>query len=359
LNLRVRTTQVDPLRTPEPERTEQLVRIHDTIPLYADNGLAKRARAVEGAPPLPPGIRRVRQATRKDAEAIAAIQERYQLRKLDAADHPQNGWLVQSATPEAIRASMSLYKTFFVAENDEGKIVAYQAVCAPRFISRPANKHKFFGPYAKRALQTLQSGRFIYMSQIAIDPDHRSKGVAAAMQAKVLERYRNYPLVAHVAVFTQDDFDARDPNAPFEPRTNNVASHRYHQKNGYHLVGWTSDLARTVEYNSGLPPPADGELPGVLGALYINFRDGAEDVPHEYVDPVDAVLNAPCAPGEANTAEWENPFAELWPGFDEIDPELALHPERSPEKSPLRSFTEAIIRSELIGLLGPDGHIDL
>src|SRR5204863_45205 len=82
-----------------------------------------------------------------------------------------------------------------------------------------------------------KSGRFIYMSQIAVDPDHRGRGLAAALQEYVLARYKKLPLVAHVAVFTQPDFDAWSGDKKnFDPRSNNAVSHRYHQKNGYVVI---------------------------------------------------------------------------------------------------------------------------
>jgi GNAT superfamily N-acetyltransferase len=280
-------------------------------------GLEMRAKGIEPLPPLPSGVRGVRKATEADAEAIAAIQEQYQLRKIDVADHPKNGWLVQKSTPDAIRWAIGHYKDLWVAESDEGKVVGFQAVSAARFISRPAQKHKFFGRFAERARKVLASARFIYMSQVAVVPEYAGRGLAHALQARVLARYdQTYPLAAHVAVFTQADFDAwnQDPQS-FSPRDNNVASHRYHQKLGYVPVAWTSDLRGTVEYNSGIEgqAPGAGSPPPVLGLLYMHFRDGAEALPYEYVDPVKAVLDTPCKAGECNSEEWANPFPPAWP----------------------------------------------
>jgi GNAT superfamily N-acetyltransferase len=307
------------------------------VPDVPSNGLVRQAPAIDPVVELPSGVRCVRRATPADAEAIAAIQEHYELRKIDVSDHPQNGWLVQKSTPDAIRFAMQRYKDYWVAESDQGKVIAFQAVCPARFISRPAGKHKLFGPYAKRALRVLESGRFVYMSQIATDPGFRGSGLAKALQARVLARYRRQPLVAHVAVFTQQDFDARSAEgSTFEPRFNNVASHKYHQKNGYRLVGYTSDLAGTDAYNTGLPPPSgEDALPGIAGALYIDFRDG--DGPSEYVDPVAAVLDAPCAPGDVDDEEWRNPFPDHWPDLDDLD----SFPEGSPQQ-------DAKLRTELL-----------
>lgn len=279
------------------------------------NGLVKKAPSIDPLGPLPPGIQAIRRAEPKDAEAIAAIQAKYQLRAIDAADHPANGWLVQKSAPDTIKFAMERYKEFWVAENDAGNIVAFQAVTPPRFISRPVAMHKLMGPYKSRAMKVLESGRFLYMSQIATDPDFRGKGVAAALQARVLSHFQNVPLVAHVAVFTQNDFDHWDQDkSHFEPHDNNVVSHRYHQKHGYEPVAWTSDLQGTVEYNSGLTAtPGEDAPPPVLGILYMNFRDGKADVPHAYVDPVQAVLDSPCKEGEAASAAWTNPFSPFWP----------------------------------------------
>ncbi|MFO0723552.1 MAG: GNAT family N-acetyltransferase [Myxococcota bacterium] len=280
-----------------------------------DNGLVKAAPKINPISGLPEGIKCVRKASPADADAISAIQAKYQLRSIDVADHPANGWLVQKSEPETIRFAMQRYKEFWVAEDDAGKIVAFQAVTPPRFISRPANLHKFFGSYGKRAQQVLASGNFIYMSQIATDPEHRKQGLAAALQAEVLKHFKGLPLVAHVAVFTQDDFDHWDHQSPFEPHSNNIISHKYHQKHGYLPVAWTSDLTGTTEYNSGLAAgkPQKDAPPPVCGMLYMNFQDGSEAVKRPYIDPVDAVLTSPCAPGEAASPEWQNPFSPFWP----------------------------------------------
>jgi hypothetical protein len=190
----------------------------------------------------------------------------------------------------------------------------------------------------------IESGRFIHMSQIAVHPEMRGKKLAPAMQAEALEHYQRYPLVAHVAVCTQRDFDEWKRDAPFEPSSNNVASHHLHQKMGYRIVAYTSDLAGT-EYNSGLAPPGPDrdELPAVLGVMYMHFRDGAEALPHEYVDPVQAVLDAPVAPGDIGS------FAKHWPEPDDFDD---ADPSWSPERA--RRYVDATHRLELIFLREPN-----
>jgi hypothetical protein len=277
----------------------------------------RKAPHVDPIADLPEGVRCIRRARLEDAEAIARIQDEYGLVKIDASDDPKRGWLVQKATPEWIRATMGHTKDFWVAEAFDGRIIAFQTVTAPRHISRPAAKHVFFEPYQKRALSILQSGKFIYMSQIAASRDFRSKGVAAALQEEVLKRYPKYPLLAHVAVFTQDDFDRWDGNQEtFAPHTNNVASHRYHQKHGYVPIAWTSDLARTDKYNSGIEPPNDGESMAVCGVLYLHFRDGEPPNGRPYVDPLRLVLDTPFV-AEAQADESSFPAYEPSPDFED------------------------------------------
>ncbi len=345
---RRRALHIDDTSEPQDPRTTP-----EASPLAASaphHGLVKRAHAIDPVVELPDGVKCVRRARPEDAEAIAAIQEHYALRKIDAADHPKNGWLVQKSSPDAIRFAMRHYKDFWVAEDHAGEVIAFQTVSAARFISRPAGKHKFVGPHGRRARQVLESGRFIYMSQIAIHPAFRGKRLAAALQAEVLRWYhKSYPLVAHVAVFTQDDLDAHDPSGPFDPRSNNVASHRLHQKGGYRFAGYTSDT-RDPRYNTGLPPPdpAGDSLPGLVGAVYVHFRDGAEDLPFEYVDPVKAVLDAPVGAGDVDGGEWKNPFPDHWPepdAFDEADPSWS--------EARAKRYTEAKERLELLFLQAP------
>lgn len=259
-------------------------------------------------------VHQVRRATPEDAELIASIADEYDIKKLDVSDHPENGWLLQAAKPDQIRRAMGLYKDYWIAEDKKGEAVGYQVITAPRFISRPFEKHKIVGPYAKRASQVLNSGQFIYMSQVAIRRSAAGKGAARDMQRKVLENYGDLPLVAHVASFTQVDFDAwTDRSQPFEPKNNNVASHRYHQREGYRLVAWTSDLVGAQGYNSGVL----GSEAGVAGVLYVHFRDGAEDVyqPEDYVDPVAAIIDNPVQKGELNSGAWTNPLKAPWEGY--------------------------------------------
>jgi GNAT superfamily N-acetyltransferase len=306
------------------------------------NGLVRSAPHVDLVVDLPPGVRCVRRARLEDAQAIAEIQDAYDLAKIDATDDPKRGWLVQKTKPDWIRATMGHTKDWWVAESDEGRIVAFQAVTPARYMSRPAAEHTFFGPHAKRAAEVLQSGKFIYMSQIATAPSLRGKGLAAALQTEVLKRYAKYPLLAHVAVFTQADFDAWDGDKDnFAPRTNNIASHRYHQKQGYVPVAWTSDLAGTDAFNSGLEPsgaaheratsargpagqPSRTEGPGVLGILYVHFRDGASREDRPYIDPVKAVLEAPRDPAHARADEPPFPAYEPSPDFEKAGQENGL-----------------------------------
>src|SRR5205823_3689471 len=160
------TTPLSPV--PRPEGVQDP---NATAPLGV--GLTHKAPEVAAIAALPPGIKCVRAATPADVEAIAAIEDRYEYRKIDASDHPANGWLVQKASPKAIEYAMQTHKDFWVAESDDGKIVAFQAVSPPRFISRPAAKHRFFGPFESRAYRTIERGEFIYMSQIATIPEYR------------------------------------------------------------------------------------------------------------------------------------------------------------------------------------------
>jgi hypothetical protein len=294
----------------EPARVDS----ENDVNALGDNGLTKRAPAIS-LPPMPAGLKPPRRATPADAGAIAALQEHYAIRKLDVSDHPKNGWLVQKSTPDAIRFAMTHYKHFWVVEDAEGKIVAFQAICAPRYISRPVQKHKLYGPFKKRALQVLSSGRFIYMSQVAVAPEYAGRGLAKIAQAHVLAHYdKRLPLVAHVAVFTQSDFDARQAGKPFLPIANNLPSHRFHHKQGYVQVGWTGDIRGSVEYNSGLTPSNDPDAPPpVVGVVWMHFRDGRENLNHPFVDPLEAVLGNGCAPGEADSKEWENAFPPTWP----------------------------------------------
>ncbi|MBK6683110.1 MAG: hypothetical protein IPG45_01440 [Deltaproteobacteria bacterium] len=295
---------------------------------------------------LPQGIREIRRARPEDAEAIAAIQSQYQFRKLDIADHPSNGWLFQMSTPDQIRVSMDQYKHFWVALGLDGKVAAYQTICPPRHISRPADKHVFLGPHAERAREILVSAEFQYMCQVAKDRRCNVPGVVASMQAHVLERYRDLPLVAHVAVFNQDDFDAWDKKSPFEPRSNNVASHRYHQKHGYWPVAWTSDLGHTDRYNSGLSTPAnDGDGPGpVLGVLYLKFNDGTPG-PEGYLDPVREVLAAPCRPGDVAEGPWANTLDLKRP----LDDKSAF-PHAWPDREHDMNFDEGGFMPNIVGL---------
>jgi hypothetical protein len=303
---------VDPtgLRTKTATTTVSLPENH----VLHDNALVRQARHVDPpAAALPPGVGCIRRATIADARAIAEILESYQLTKISARDHPKNGWLVQMATADQIVVMMEGYKLFFVAEALDEKVIAFQAVSTPRMISRPPSKHKFFsGANGRRAFAVLKERRFIYMSQVAVHLLHRDKkGLAAALQADVLRQLEPLPLVAHVAVFTQADYDAWDRSQPFDPISNNVASHKYHQKHGYVLGGWTGNLAGSIAFNTGLPStdPTKG-VPGIVGVVYVNYRDGREDIPYTYVDPVQAVLAHPCMPGEANSDEWENAFID-------------------------------------------------
>jgi ribosomal protein S18 acetylase RimI-like enzyme len=308
------------------------------------HGLVKQAPRIDPVLALPEGVRTVRRATPEDAEAIAELQARCHLSNIE--DDPRGGWLLQQSTPEAIRAAMKLDKDFWIAESDEGKVVAFQIVTPARLISRPAAQHKFLGRFAERAERVLASGRFIYMSQIAVDREFRGKKLAPAMQERVLERYQKYSLVAHVGVCTQRDFDEWK-DGPFEPASNNVASHVHHQRQGYRLVAYTSDLADT-SYNSGLAPPgAEAEMPAVLGAMYIHFRDGAESLPFAYVDPVEAVLGAPVARGDIESTE--RSFSEHWPetdGFKDTDPTWS--------EDRTRRYELAKQRLELLFLREPD-----
>lgn len=307
------------------------------------NGVVRTALQGVG---LPQGIREIRRARPEDAEAIAAIQSQYQFRKLDIADHPSNGWLFQMSTPEQIRVSMDQYKHFWVALGLDGKIAAYQTVCAPRHISRPADKHVFFGPHAERAREILVAAEFQYMCQVAKDRRCNIPKVVAAMQANVLEHYREQPLVAHVAVFNQDDFDAWDKRSPFEPRSNNVASHRYHQKQGYWPVAWTSDLGNTERYNSGLSTPSnDGDGPGpVLGVLYLKFNDGTPG-PDGYLDPVRLVLDAPRKPGDVAEGPWANTLDLRRPSGDP-----KVFPQAWPDREYDLSFDEGNFMPNIVGL---------
>lgn len=270
----------------------------------------KATPEVHGVSGLPPGIKAIRRATPQDAEGIAAIQDRLHLRKLDPADHPENGWLLQLATPEQIRFSMGRYKDYWIAETVEGTVGAYQAVSHPRFISRPAEKHRFFGPDAERAYALLQSAKFIYMSQIAIAPEGRGLGWGSALQKRALAEYQDLPLVAHVGVFTEEDLAGWNgrPETLVAHR-NNVASHHFHQKLGYVPVAWTSDLP-AESLNSGLPPSDTHQ--GVLGLLYVHFRE-ASVAPKLYVDPVQAVIQSPMSPEERDLKPWRNPFPSAWP----------------------------------------------
>ena len=284
----------------EPRGEEQAANASVAREEAPHHGLVKKAPPIDVLAPLPQGVRRVRRAKPEDAEAIADLQARCHLSNIE--DDPRGGWLLQRSTPDAIREAMKLNKDYWIAESLEGKVVAFQVVTPARQISRPAAQHKFLGPYAKRAMRVLASGDFIYMSQIAVDKEFRGKKLATAMQQRVLASYRKYALVAHVGVCTQRDLDEWK-GGPFEPATNNVASHFHHQRKGYRLVAYTSDLAHT-SYNSGLTPPEEGsEMPAILGVLYMHFRDGAETMPFEYVDPVQAVLGAPVAPGEIERNE--------------------------------------------------------
>ncbi len=54
--------------------------------------------------------------------------------------------------------------------------------------------------------------------------------------------------------------------------------------------------------------------------LYVNFRDGRENVPHEYIDPVKAVMESPLPPDARDRGEWRNPFNLNWPR--DIEPDL-------------------------------------
>lgn len=260
---------------------------------------------------LPEGISAIRRAGPADAEGIAEIQGRLQLRKMDVSDHPENGWLLQLSTPEQIRFAMARYKDYWVAEGEGGRILAYQTVSHPRFISRPAEKHRFFGPQADRAYEIIEQASFIYMSQIASVPEGRGKGWGSALQAKALEAYQDLPLAAHVGVFTGDDLKGWDGDpAHLVAHKNNVASHRFHQKHGYVPVAWTSDLP-VEAFNSGLPAASGGD--GVLGILYVNFRDGRVGTPESYVDPVQAVVGSPMTEADRDPSPWRNPFPFAWP----------------------------------------------
>lgn len=258
-------------------------------------------------------VHRVREATPADAELIAKIADQYNIRKLDVADHPENGWLLQMATPEVIKYGMGHHKDFWLAEDRQGNVLGYQVVTAPRYISRPFDNHKLVGPHQDRARKVLNSGKFLYMSQVAVNKEHMVKGAAKEMQRKVLLKYKHLPLVAHVASFVQSDLDGWDRSGPFDPRHNNVASHKYHQKHGYELVGWTSDIDGAPEFNTGLEPTDHG----VAGVMYMHFRDPTPDHPPErvYTDPVAAIIDNPRSEGEFENARWDNPLQVPWKAY--------------------------------------------
>ncbi|MEQ8563640.1 MAG: hypothetical protein RMA76_01985 [Deltaproteobacteria bacterium] len=256
----------------------------------------------------------VSQADLTDIPGILEIQKRYQLAHLDASDHPENGWLVQMTSEAQLRFAMQAFKDYWVAKDGDGTIIAYQAITAPSFISRPPEKHRYFGPRAEEAEAILRGGQFLYMSQIAAHPDHRAKGLAAALQNAALENYDPaMPLLAHAAVFTQSDFDRWDGAAPFEAHNNNIASHKFHLKLDYEPVAWTSDIARTTQFNSGFPTN-DDDTDGICGVLYLAFRDG-RPVDRD-VDPLALVMDHPADTASLSYEAWQNPFPAGWPDFE-------------------------------------------
>lgn len=152
------------------------------------------------------------------------------------------------------------------------------------------------------------------MSQVAVDPVGRGQGWGSNLQARVLKNYQHLPLVAHVGVFTGEDLVGWDGNLNhLIARKNNVASHRFHQKHGYVPVAWTSDLPIGA-LNSGLPE-ANGH-DGVLGVLYVNFREGREASNLPYIDPVREVLNHPIAVDDKDNSVWCNAIPSTWPDVE-------------------------------------------
>lgn len=261
----------------------------------------------------PSNVHRVRPATVADAETIAAIAADFDLRRNpEVAAHPENGWLWQSATPEQVRQAMGTHKDFWLAEDRGGQAIGYQVICPPRYICGGLANHRLLGPDADRAKEVLRSGRFLYASQLCIKKGAGQPGAARDMQRKVLAHYRWLPLVSHVGCFFASEFEQWDQTSPFRPRTNNVASHHFHQKQGYRLVGYvSSDLHPTLHTGQFEAEPGTEHT----SALYLHFRDGAElrYSKQDYVDPIAAILANEVRPEDLRRQRQEltNPWASF------------------------------------------------
>ena len=265
----------------------------------------------------PSNVKRVRLATPADAETIAAIAAEYDLRQNpEVAAHPEDGWLWQSATPEQVRRAMGTHKDFWLAEDQAGQVIGYQVICPPRYICRGLDNHRLFGPDAERAKQVLQSGRFLYASQLCIKKGAGKPGAARDMQRKVLVHYRWLPLVCHVGCFLAEEFDRWDRTGPFQPHTNNLASLRFHQKQGYRLVGYVSSDLHPTLYSGQFESEPGSEH---TAALYVHFRDGAElrYSKEDYLDPVAAILANEMHPGDLDRQRQD--LSSPWKAF-RVDP---------------------------------------
>ncbi|MEM6733486.1 MAG: hypothetical protein AAF658_18145, partial [Myxococcota bacterium] len=220
--------------------------------------------------------------------------------------------------------------------------IAYQIIAPPRGISRPIDQHRFLSGQSDRATEVLNSGMFIYMSQIAVDRGARRRAkelgegsIAAEFQARVLENYKSgLALVCHVAVFTDRDLEGWSDAHRFEPESNNVTSHVYHQRAGYQTVGYVSD-SKDARFNTGMKRPHAGD--GITGVMLIDYRDGSQT--RAYIDPVQQVVD------EATSASRGGSVHAPW---NSVDPELyrSFYEGRAPAVPELISTREGL-RSEL------------
>lgn len=263
-------------------------------------------------PPKPAPVTTIRPAWAQDAFAIAKIMAEYDLPQVELSSHPQNGWLLQVSGENKVWYSMAC-NDYFVTESgpEDGpkEVVAFQKVTAPRFISRPPDKHKLFDEYREVVTEMFRSGKFVYASTIAKKRGEGDGDLVAALQDEAFSHYRDeLPIVSHVAVFVEGDLEGwnGDP-ATLDPKHNNIASHRYHQKHGFIPVAYTCDIP-DPRFNTGFKETADGAT-RVCGVLYVRFPDGEIPPLSEYVDPIKLVLGAPVQPGEFDFDKpWENPL---------------------------------------------------
>jgi len=234
----------------------------------------------------------VRRAGRADAAAIATITERLTLQAVDAGGRdPRDGWILCVSTAAQIAERMAKGSEYWVATSPTGEVIAYQEI-TQNGLPRELDLHQVVDGRDAEIRDLLEGDEpFLYMSQIAVDPDHRRQGVASRLQAEVLEHYpADCPLACHVVIYTDADYEAlggKAKRADAMPHFND-ASHRYHHAAGYELVAYSCNVGGDPS-NTNVAPYTSGKA-SVCSGLYLR-RPNAEAKP--YVDPMQTVAANP------------------------------------------------------------------